>query len=203
MEAISSAFGAPKPGASHDHEHSATHEGSAKPSRRLSIDPSDPYSPCRRFSDPYAQSCWLFQGFVILRQNGFDPGRAFHVCDAAPDGRAARCYESVGHQLTGLFQYDDTWILEQCSRGRADLAPSCAAGAALALDALDWSGTRAARLCASAPAAWKEACYRSASGALVDLAPASQRAQFCASIETAYAKACRESVGANVPRGPS
>jgi hypothetical protein len=73
----------------------------------------------------------------------------------------------------------------------------------LALDALDWSGMRAARVCAAAPAAWKEACYRSASEALVDLAPASRRAQFCASIETAYAKACRDAVAADLPRKPS
>jgi hypothetical protein len=209
MEAISSVLGAPAPAAAHDHTHGAGHEHPAAGSReaatpgRLAIDLSDPYSPCDRFGDPYASSCWLFQGFVILRRHGFDVAQSLRVCDSAPEGRVQRCYESIGHQLTGLFQHDDAWIIEQCSRGRNDRAPWCAAGAALALDALDWSGTRAARLCAAAPAAWKEACYRSASGALVDLAPASQRVQFCASIETAYAKVCREAAAADVPRRPS
>jgi hypothetical protein len=129
---------------------------------------------------------------VILRANDFDAGRALRVCDAAPDRRAARCYESVGHQLTGLFQRGDRWILDQCARGQQALAPHCAAGAALALDAMDWSGARAASLCAAAPEDSKETCYRSASGALVDLAPPRRRASLCAAIEPAYAESCRE-----------
>jgi hypothetical protein len=198
MEAITTALGAPAAAGMAGHAHVAEHQHSPAGSqrtpsdRRLSIDPADPYSPCDGFDDPYASSCWLFQGFVILRHNGFDASRAFHVCEAAPAGRAARCYQSIGHQLTGLFQHDDRWIVDQCSRGRGYQAPECAAGAALALDALDWSGNRAVRLCASAPADWKDACYRSASAALVDLAPPSRRAQLCERIEAAYAKACRE-----------
>lgn len=188
MEAISSALGAP--GMHGSHGHAATHENHE--ARALPIDAADPYSPCRAYSDPYATSCWLFQGFVILRATGFDAGRALRACDGAPDGRTARCYESVGHQLTGLFQRGDRWILDQCTRGQPAFAPHCAAGAALALDAMDWSGSRAAHLCAAAPEEWKESCYRSASGALVDLAPAERRARLCASVEPAYAGSCRE-----------
>jgi hypothetical protein len=140
---------------------------------------------------------------VILRHNAFDASRSLHVCEAAPDGRAARCYQSIGHQLTGLFQHDDGWILEQCSRGRDDLAPECAAGAALALDALDWSGNRAARLCAAAPAQWKEACYRSASAALADLAAPARRAELCEQIEPAYARVCRAAGRPAAAGGPS
>ena len=188
MEAINAALGAAAMPDAHDH--AAGHEQRA--GRPLAINAGDPYSPCRAYGEPYASSCWLFQGFVILRANGFDAERALRVCDGAPDGRAARCYESVGHQVTGLFQRGDGWILEQCAKGKALLAPHCAAGAALALDAMDWSGARAARLCAAAREEWKDACYRSASGALVDLAPPSQRARFCARVEPAYAARCRE-----------
>jgi hypothetical protein len=188
MEAISSALGAP---AMHDaHAHAASDEHRA--ARPLAIDAADPYGPCRAYGDPYASSCWLFQGFVILRANGFDAGRALRVCDGAPDGRAPRCYESVGHQLLGLFQRGDRWTLDQCARGQETLAPHCAAGAALALDAMDWSGSRAARLCAAAPEEWKDACYRSASGGLVDLASPAQRSRLCAAVEPAYAASCRE-----------
>lgn len=188
MEAINSALGAP---AMHGaHVHAEGHQQHA--AQDLTIDAADPYSPCRAWGDPYATSCWLFQGFLILRVNGFDAGRALRVCDGAPDGRAARCYESVGHQLTGLFQRGDAWILDQCARGQAAMAPHCAAGATLALDAMDWSGSRAARLCAAAPAEWKEACYRSASDALVDLATPAQRARFCTAVEPAYAASCRQ-----------
>ncbi len=188
MEAINAAVGAP---AMHGpHGHAAGHATRAAPS--FAIDPADPYSPCRAYGDPYASSCWLFQGFVILRASGFDPARALEVCDGAPEGRAARCYESVGHQLTGLLQRGDRWMLEQCGKGQPALAPHCAAGATLALNAMDWSGARAARLCAAAPAEWKETCYRTAADALVDLAPAPERARLCASVEPAYAGACRE-----------
>lgn len=188
MEAITSAVGAP---AMHGvHAHAEGHEGHKV--RPLTIDAADPFSPCRAYGDPYATSCWLFQGFVILRANGFDAGRALRVCGGAPNGRAARCYEGVGHQLTGLFQRGDRWILDQCAMGQAALAPHCAAGAALALDGMDWSGFRAARLCAAAPEEWKETCYRSASGALVDLALPSQRERLCATVEPAYLGSCRD-----------
>jgi hypothetical protein len=185
MEAINTASG-------HAHHTSGHEHPAAGP---LAIDPADPYSPCRAYRDPYAASCWLFQGFVILRANDFDAGRALRVCDAAPDGRAARCYEGVGHQLTGLFQRGDRWTLEQCAEGAPSLAAHCAAGAALALDAMDWSGSRAARLCAAARAEWKEACYRSAAGALTDLAAPDERARLCAKIEASYMSACREAAG--------
>jgi hypothetical protein len=188
MEAITGAMGPPMTHEMHahapDHAHEAAHP--------LAIDPADPYSPCDAYHDPYATSCWLFQGYVILRANGFDAGRALRICDGAPDGRAARCYESIGHQLTGLFQRGDAWILGECAKGNPALAARCAGGATLALNAIDWSGRRAARLCAAAPALWKDACHRSAAGALVDLATPEQRASLCATVEAAYVRSCRE-----------
>jgi hypothetical protein len=176
MEAISTAFGASASGGAHAHAHAEASHSHARagestqhggredrhvPSaRRFAIDPNDPYSPCRRFADPYAASCWIFQGFVILRQHGFDAARSLAICDRAPDGQAGRCYESIGFQLTGLLQRDDSWIVSQCAAGRPELAPRCAAGAAWALNAMDWSGTRAVRFCVTGRAEWKDACYR-------------------------------------------
>lgn len=188
MEAINVGVGRP---AMHDaHQHRGGHQ--APLARGIDVDAADPYSPCQAYGDPYASSCWLFQGFLILRANGFDAARALSVCDRAPDRRAARCYESVGHQLTGLLQKGNRWILDQCARGQAALARHCAAGATLALNGTDWTGSRAADLCAAAPRDWKETCYRTASNALVDLAPAAQRAGFCESVERAYVEICRE-----------
>jgi hypothetical protein len=188
MEAITGAMGPPMTHGMHAHAADDAH-GAPQP---LAIDPADPYSPCDAYHGPYATSCWLFQGYVILRANAFDAGRALRVCDGAPDGRAARCYESVGHQLTGLFQRDDAWILGECAKGNPALAARCAGGATLALNAADWSGRRAARLCTAAPAAWKDACYRSAAEALVDLATPEQRDSLCATVEGAYVRSCRE-----------
>lgn len=165
------------------------HHGVAAP---LAVDPDDRYSPCRAFGDPYANSCWLFQGFVILRAVNFDAGRALTACAAAPAVRAGRCAEGVGHQLTGLFQRGDGWVVEQCGRGPADIAAHCASGATLALDAMDWSGARSARFCAAAPEAWKPDCYRTAADALVDLASPDRRRQFCDAVEPAYAGPCRD-----------
>ena len=188
MEAITGAMGPPMAHEMHahvpDHAHGAAHP--------LAVDPADPYSPCDAYHDPYATSCWLFQGYVILRANAFDAGRALRVCDGAPDGRAARCYESIGHQITGLFQRGNAWLLGECAKGNPALAARCAGGATLALNATDWSGRRAAQLCAGAPAAWKDPCYRSAAGALVDLATPKQRASLCATVEAAYVRSCRK-----------
>jgi hypothetical protein len=130
------------------------------------IDPADPYSPCDAYDGAQGESCWLFQGFVILRRVSFDAGRALHVCDAAPAARVDRCYQSVGHQLAGLFQRGDAWVIEQCGKGRAERAKACASGAALALASMDWSGTRVMRYCASVPAAWSESCSSTAAEAL-------------------------------------
>jgi hypothetical protein len=188
MEAITGALGPPMAHEMHAHAADHAHAGA----RPLAIDPADPYSPCDAYQDPYATSCWLFQGYVILRANAFDAGRALRVCDGAPDGRAARCYESIGHQVMGLFQRGDEWLLGECAEGNPALAPRCAGGATLALNATDWSGRRAARLCAAAPPAWKDQCYRSAAGALVDLATPQQRASLCAAIEAKYIGSCRE-----------
>jgi hypothetical protein len=157
MEAISSAL-------TEHHEHVLHSHGSEK--ARFTIDPADPYSPCARYADPYAASCWLFQAFVILRGVDFDAQRALGICDAAPRGRADRCYESVGHQLAGLFQRSDAWVIAQCGKGRPERAQRCAAGAALALVSMDWSGERVTRYCASLPSDWLKLCSETAAQAL-------------------------------------
>jgi len=202
MEAISAALGGSAAPGMHGH---AMGPGEANPARgeQLAIDPRDPYSPCDRFEGPYAHACWLFQGFVILRHNGFDSRAAFRTCDAAPAGRPGPCYESLGHQMAGLFQRDDRWIVAQCAQGRPDLAHRCAGGAALALGALDWSGARAARFCAAAPTAWKETCYRMTAGSLVNLASREGRTELCGRVEPDFAAACREAAGLAGRAGPT
>jgi hypothetical protein len=161
MEAISSAVaeGASRTAHVHGSSHAA-HTG------RLTIDPQNPYSPCDRYADAHGNACWLFQGFLILRGVNFDVRRALRACEAAPAGRANRCAESIGHQLAGLFQRSDAWLIEQCGEGNDDPAARCAAGAALALVLMDWSGERVNRYCTSVPSAWQESCFASASEAL-------------------------------------
>jgi hypothetical protein len=196
MEAISGGVARSSAIAAHSHADSGADHGShgsqhAIARGRLSLSPDDPYSPCAEIADTYAESCWLFQGFVILRRDNFEAGEALRTCDAAPDGRAARCYESVGHQLTGLFQRDDHWIMDQCAKGRAELAPHCAAGATLALNGMDWTGGRASRFCGAAPKAWKALCYRVATTSLIPLASPAQRSLLCQKVEREYAPTCR------------
>jgi hypothetical protein len=173
MEAITRAVSA---------DHGGMHPmdaGPADAAARPFLDPADPYSPCDRFADPYGSACWLFQGFVILR-------------------RVAGCYESIGHQLSGLFQRDDAWTLGQCARGRADFAADCAGGVAHALAQVDWSGARAFRLCAASPAGWKETCYRSAATVLGTLAPEPRRGALCGEVEPGYAETCRRALGGTI-----
>lgn len=132
---------------------------------------------------------------MILRSRSFDAGEALRTCDQAPGGRAVDCYESIGLQITGLFQHDDAWVLAQCARGRPDLAAHCAAGAARALVQIDWSGERAAELCRASPAAWKDACYRKTGEFLSALASPARRAALCARIEQQYLEVCRQAAG--------
>ncbi len=195
MEAIDDAIA---DSSAHAHGTDAhTHHGHMRPGGpRIHVVGGDPYSPCATMADDYAASCWIFQGFLILRDTKFDPAWALHVCDAAPEGRVPRCYQSIGHQLTGLLQRDDAWTLRQCGRGRPELATQCAAGATLALNAIDWTGARSARFCAAAPAEWKNACYTAAATSLTYYAPAKQVLRFCAGIGAEYANACREAAEA-------
>jgi hypothetical protein len=161
MEAISSAVAERESHASHAHGSShAAHPG------RITIDREDVYSPCDRYTRAYGDACWLFQGFLILRHVDFDAGRALRICEAAPAGRAGRCAQSVGHQLAGLFQRSDAWLVEQCAKGDAEPAVKCASGAALALVLMDWSGERVNRYCGAVPGAWRIACFGAAGEAL-------------------------------------
>jgi hypothetical protein len=85
MEAITAALRSPSDHRSHAHgieRHTEVHA--------FLIDSANPYSPCDRYPEPYADSCWLFQGFVILRAVGFDAERALGICDAAPEARRNR-----------------------------------------------------------------------------------------------------------------
>jgi hypothetical protein len=173
MEFIASAFRGPNQ-AKHRHD-AMPHHHRMSPT----LDPDDPYSPCNRYSDPYAYSCWLFQGFVILRRVNFDAAPALHLCDGAPAGRVERCYESVGHQLAGLSQRGDMWIIEQCGMGSVEMAPRCAAGAAFALASIDWSGRRVTGFCAAVPNAWTDSCRQAAGTILTQLMPVKHQVSLC------------------------
>ncbi len=196
MEATNAALadsgGHPAHHGSHEGAGHAEHGAAAIASGRLALDRANPYSPCDAFDGPHAAACWVYQAFLVLQNHDFDAAAAFRTCDDAPHGRAADCYQGVGLQLSGLFQRDDAWVLEQCATGRPDLAAHCAGGAALTLAAMDWSGARAGGLCAASPRSWKAACYRNTGRALTGLASASERAAFCTRIEPGYADTCRE-----------
>jgi hypothetical protein len=191
MEAIDDAI-ADSTGGSHHGHHGHMGGGGA----RIHVVAGDPYSPCSAMTDKHANSCWIFQGFLILRDTRFDPAAALRLCDAAPGGRAPRCYQSIGHQLTGLLQRDDAWTLRQCGKGRSELAAQCAAGATLALNAIDWTGARSARFCGVAPAEWKPTCYAASATSLTYYAPEEQVERFCKNSGSEYAEACRQAAAA-------
>ena len=172
----------------HAHAAGAHHAHSVPAQSRIQINADDPYSPCNTVAD--AGSCWLFQGFLILRRTGFDAAKTLRTCDGAPESRVRECYVSVGHQLTGLLQRDDQWLLRQCGLGQPNLAPACAGGATLALNAIDWSGERSSRFCAAAPEGWKPTCYAAAASSLALYAPPAAVDRFCVSAG-GYAAACR------------
>jgi hypothetical protein len=153
MEAITTALA----GSGH---HSGHAHGMPQPraETHLAIDPADPYSPCRGYQDEYGQACWLFQGFLILRAVQFDAERALRICDRAPRGWVDRCSQSVGHQLTGLFQRDNRWVIDQCRSGPPHTAAQCGAGAVLALLGEDWSGGGAREFCQEVPSSWQKEC---------------------------------------------
>jgi hypothetical protein len=204
MEAISAALADSAHGIAHHHgAHAGEHgahggRGSDGPAGMLAIDSSDPYSPCDAFDGPHASACWVYQGFLILQRHDFQAAPALKACDGAPGSRAADCYQSIGLQLTGLYQRDDGWVIAQCAAGSPALAPHCAAGAVLTLAAMDWSGARAARFCEASPPSWKAACYRNTGRALLGFASVRERAELCGRIEPEFGNACRDAAALGV-----
>ena len=199
MEAVMTALRERTPdpaGPAHEH---AAHEHVSGEAGRLTIDASNPFSPCARFDDPYAKACWVYQGFLMLRQAGFDARAALERCPQAPEGRVAQCAQSVGFQITGLFQRGDGWIIEQCGRG-AGLSSECGAGAAAALTSMDWSGNRATRFCEAAPVAWRPACLASAGRVLRTLATPADFQRFCQGAAKISACACTQESAGRYPR---
>ena len=187
MEAITAAVArSGAPGGHADHAHHGDGEQSGD-THALVVDPANPFAPCDAFQGQEARACWLFQGFVILRANRFDVRSAFETCDRAPAGQSGNCYESLGHQLAGLFQRGDNWIREQCGMGRPDVAPRCAGGAALALTGADWSGRRTAAFCAASPDPWRQTCSETGWGLLEQLASPADAASYCESMSGAAA----------------
>ena len=199
MEAVSSALHHPHRHPGQVHTRGSDEHASSDMSHgvigRLAIDSSDPYSPCRSVQAPYARSCWLFQGFLILRRVAFNARKAFDLCAAAPAGWAPRCAESVGHQLTGLFQQDDGWIRSKCNEATGALVSSCIEGALYALVAGDWSGASGVRLCASLEKAHTFQCFRALGPLLQAVAPKGQQASACGRAEPAFQVACMSSRG--------
>lgn len=208
MEAINAAFGKNKLGAgAHAHHEMASgemgedgmageHMMNTGPATDLGIpDPSHPYSPCDRFDGVQGDVCWGYQGYVVLRYVDFDAARAFVTCDGAPAGRVSICYESVGLHLTGIFQRDDAWIIDQCQAGQAEYASSCAVGAAKTLVGIDWTGTRAAGFCAVSPTGWKQGCYSAVGELLADLDDRASVRALCEGVEQDYVQACLEAGG--------
>lgn len=98
---------------------------------------------------------------------------------------------ALGHQLAGLFQRDDRWIIEQCGKGQPSLAPRCAGRAALALSGIDWSGNRPLQFCSAVTTQWKGECYRTAAALLTQLVKAPDFMAICARMEAEYAAWCR------------
>jgi hypothetical protein len=184
------------------HEHAGHRHGSAN-AGRLTINASDPFSPCAGFDDPYAKACWVYQGFLILQQAGFDAGAALERCRQAPKGRVAQCAQSIGFQITGLFQRSDGWIIEQCGRGPRAERAECAAGASAALASMDWSGARADRFCRAAPPAGRSACYASAVRVLSSLVSPAEVRWFCAHVGSVEVAACIQSQAARRLRSPA
>jgi hypothetical protein len=190
MEAVMTALREHAPAPSgHAHEHTAQEHGS-QASGRLAIDSSAPFSPCAEFDDPYAKACWVYQGFLILRQVGFDAGAALEHCRQAPAARVAQCAQSIGFQITGLSQRGNDWIVEQCGGGPGEQSIECGAGASAALTSIDWSGARAARFCRAAPASWRSRCYASAVRVLSSLASPADVRQFCKTLVSDGIAAC-------------
>jgi hypothetical protein len=201
MEGMSSVLGVTRsdavraPTSRHAHMEQGGHEHGAGLARQLPVDPADPYSPCDRFDGPYGSACWPFQGFLILRRGDFDAAQALRTCDGAPADWVRDCYRSVGLQVTGLFQRDAGWIIQQCGHGRPNFAAECAAGAARALVQMDWSGAQVARLCAASPISWKDTCYRTAGAFLAVLAAPDQWKARCGGVERGYVDACMRGAG--------
>ena len=160
----------------------------------------DPLDPCGRIPLRNQRSCYLRAAVRVLSFHDNDFEKAAATCAGLEARWAQPCFRGFGRDAAGEARYVSAKILELCSLAR-DWQGDCLLGAARTVgDGFGVPGAkRAARLCARAPNADREACY-SGVGIVVGLLYPTDGARrgACTKIAGAGAAACSESAIAEV-----
>jgi hypothetical protein len=157
---------------------------------------SDLVYPCDAVSRRHKLYCYLMVTSRILQANGYDWSRTAAVCSRVEKGWVSTCFQSFGRDADGYSIERPAKVLALCAVTGAHES-DCLYGAARDMTADLSSGTRAAGLCARAPARYRARCFYGI-GTIVGSfnATPSAGAVVCATLSRQYAAACRRGASA-------
>lgn len=152
--------------------------------------------PCDAVSKKHKLYCYLLATSRILPAVGYNWRKTAAWCRRSEPGWVKTCFQSYGRDASGNTQQNAPKTLALC-RLAGTMQGECLYGAARDFANDDANGTRAAHLCAMAPARYRSYCFfgvGSILGTLNAASPAKQRA--CRAATTEYMRACLRGAGA-------
>lgn len=135
----------------------------------IRLDPKDPMYPCDAVEDMWKTACYLGQTSYVLRQVGYDYGKAFALCDKIETKYISTCYVSMGRDISGNSHREASKVVELCSLGNPDYQESCYVGAVRNAVFHDHGTPNADALCAIVPAQYRSSCESSRDSAAESL----------------------------------
>lgn len=147
--------------------------------------------PCDAVSPHHKLYCYLMVTSRILQANGYDWAQTARICGRVERNWVSTCFQSFGRDADGYSVERPAKVLRLCAITGAHEG-DCLYGAARDMTADLSSGTRAAGLCARAPARYRARCFYGI-GTIVGSFSArrSAGAAACAALSQQYAAACR------------
>ena len=110
-------------------EHHAGHHGDKHAAHKPKLlDPKDPLYPCSAIEKKYWRECYMMQTSIILHLTHYNFGKAFLVCDGAPEGMIPSCYQSMGRDISGHTLRDIKQSIDLCELGHASYQGRCYVG---------------------------------------------------------------------------
>ncbi|HEU0300009.1 MAG TPA: hypothetical protein VFR37_11155 [Longimicrobium sp.] len=151
---------------------------------------------CSGLDAAHQPSCWAYQSLVLMWMYWPRTERALRVCDAAPAGAVADCYQGFGKQTLGASSGDVPKMIEACRQGDPAHLTDCLMGGVEYFTDLDWTIEPGIAFCRQVPDTAKPRCYEmiGARLTLAHLDPEPVRAA-CRQVEPAYVRACLAGAG--------
>ena len=127
------------------------------------LKPEDPLYPCDAAGTSYKATCYLMQTSYMLKVVNGDFKKVFDLCAKADAGYENICYQSLGRDASGRSISNVEATRTSCYLGSVETQrENCIIGAVKDFISYFHSDAQAKELCATLPAALREACFATA-----------------------------------------